>query len=126
LKLYRKSLYYTILHKNPIEVRQVICLAEEILETEKAFEQDCITHGKKLSELTSQFLNLELGFPRFVTRVEESRSELEDELYKEKPNFDKIKRNAKELIEVLKSNDPAFHCKNGRKDELEEVISHLP
>jgi hypothetical protein len=125
LKLYRKSLYYTILHRNPIEVSQVIGLAEKILKTERVFEQDFISYGKRLSDLTSQFLNLELAFPRFTTRVEERRSELEGELYKEKPDLEKIKISAKEMIEILKSNDSAFHCRKERKEELEGIIKHF-
>lgn len=114
LDLYRRARIYPYLH-DPKIVDETFEVVEEIKHLEKDYGSN---HGELLDKIF-YFLSLEIMFPSLTTRVLEKYYKLKNELDKVDPYF------IKDLIDILKSHDPAFHATDKRKVELKNIIASL-
>jgi hypothetical protein len=109
-ELIRRARIYPFLHE-PEEVEEIIKLAEEIKFSNYESPEELL--GK-----IQDFISAEILFPRLTTRIDKKCKELKKKL--EEKNLKKEEMG--EVVEILKSFDPAFHVKEGRKKELKEII----
>jgi hypothetical protein len=113
LNLHRRSKIFPYIH-DPKTVRKIIDTAEEILYLAETYEGDY----SLLLEKIPQFLSLEVLFPSLTTNVSREYQRLKHEDI----NLPHVKEGIKNLVNILKENDPAFHATSERKNELDNII----
>ncbi|MEM5867010.1 MAG: hypothetical protein QXG39_03715, partial [Candidatus Aenigmatarchaeota archaeon] len=110
LELIRRATIYPFLIR-PEEAYEAIKLADEIK----------FSKFENLEEFLNKiqdFLSTEILFPTLATRIDKKCKELKRKL---KDN-DLKKEEVEEVVNILKSFDPAFHTKEKRKRELKEIV----
>jgi phosphoserine phosphatase len=109
-ELIRRARIYPFLHK-PEKVEEIIKLAEEIKFS------NC-ENQKEVLDKIQDFISSEILFPKLTTKIDEKFKKLRKRLEKGSLKKEELKK----LIKILKDFDPAFHVKDERKKELEEII----
>jgi phosphoserine phosphatase len=117
LNLYRRAKVFTIFH-SPEIARKIIERAEKIDELASKLTEDILP---QLINETYELVNLDLLFPRIKTGTGKKLFQLEKKLRK-KVEVEKLKEEIREVLKLVRENEPTFCISDKRKKELSEII----
>ena len=120
INLYRRAKIFVKIHENPKIAKLILDTAKDVKKgrfctDRKSFEE--------FSMKISQFVSLEQLFPRLTTRFDEKYNKLEKAISEN--DIESMRNSSNELLGILEENDPFFHIRQEREDELQEIIQHL-